>query len=305
MTVQNESESMRKWPRAQKSPYKILSYSIKHDHDVKFFLNSYRDLLQRAIDAIWDHIQWTKRGRRLIPVIPKSNGFKRELRNKLLYDWNYASHYVDSAVKVAYSIISSWRRNYVKGKGHRSKPAVKRSFVRVKETLYVYKNEKIRITVKPRELYLEFDISKAWFMRRVEGCDLGELILKEDELIITFRVPLSDRERTEYIGWDLNMHSLDGFSPKYGWIKIDLSKLYHIHRVHEVKRRKTQRRAVKKPSLKHVVSRHGEREINRARDFVHKLTTQLARSFPNAVHGFEDLDKRLPRTGARAVICSR
>jgi len=273
MTVHDESKSMRRWPRAQGSSYKILSYSMKHKYDVKFFLDSYRDLLQKAIDAIWDNIQWIERRRRLLPMIPKSNEFKRDLRDKLLVDWNYASHYVDSAMKVAYSIISSWKRNYVKGRRRRDKPAVKRSFVRVKETLYVYKNGKIRITVKPRELYLEFDISKTWFMRRVEGCDLGELILKEDELIITFRVPLSDREETEYIGWDLNMHSLDGFSPKYGWIKIDLSRLYHIHRVHEVKRRKTQRRAVKKPSLKHVVSRHGEREINRARDFVHKLTT--------------------------------
>jgi len=39
------------------------------------------------------------------------------------------------------------------------------------------------------------------------------------------------------------------------------------------------------------VSRHGERERNRAKDFIHKLTTMLMRLFPDIVHGFEDLNK--------------
>jgi len=49
--------------------------------------------------------------------------------------------------------------------------------------------------------------------------------------------------------------------------------------------------ASRKISVKERVSRQGERERNRARDYIHKLTTELARAFPNAVHGFEDLDK--------------
>ncbi|OYT26517.1 MAG: transposase, partial [Thermofilum sp. ex4484_82] len=85
---------------------------------------------------------------------------------------------------------------------------------------------------------------------------------------------------------------MDGFSPKHGWIKIDLRYLYHVHRTHEIKRKRAQSKASKKPSLKHIVSKHGERERNRARDFIHKLTTQLAKVFPNAEHGFEDLEKQ-------------
>ncbi|RLE73519.1 MAG: transposase [Thermoprotei archaeon] len=228
--------------------------------------------------------------KRLIPVIPKSREFKRNLRNEL--DWCYAAHYVDSAIKTAYSILNSWRRNYLKGRRKRNKPRIKRKFARIKETLYVFRDEKIRITVKPREMYLEFDLSKTWFKKRVKGWDLGELILKENKLILTFRKPLEKERVTEYIGWDLNKYSLDGFSPKYGWIRVDLKKLYHIHRVHEIKRKKAQSRASKKPSLKPVVSKHGLRERNRARDFVHKLTTHLVRVFPKAIHGFEDLDKQ-------------
>ena len=296
----------------QRNSYKILSYKIKHNYDIGEFLSSYRYLLQRAINIIWDNINWIERKRRnyytvrqgkkrrkkccyvkrLIPTIPKSREFKRNLRNELLRNWSYASHYVDSAIKVAYSTMNSWKKNYLKGKRKRNKPIVKRKFIRVKGTLYIYRNGKIRITVKPRKLYLEFDLSNAWFRKRVDGCDLGELILKESELIITFRRELLEKNPFERISWDLNKCSMDGFSPKYGWIKIDLKYLYHIHRVHEIKRKKVQSIASKKHSLKSLVSRHGKREKNRVKDFIHKLTTQLAKIFPNVEHGFEDLEKQ-------------
>jgi len=296
----------------QNDSYVTLSYKIKHNHNIRDFLVGYKHLLQTTIDIIWDNIKWAERKqrnfyvikqgkrnmrryyyvKRLIPIIPKSREFKRELRNSLLGNWSFASHYVDSAIKTAYSIINSWRKNYLKGRRKKRKPEVKRYFVRVKETLYAYRNGKIKITIKPRELYLEFDLSKAWFKRRVEGCGLGELILKENELVITFRKPIKERKVVECIGWDLNKYSLDGYSPRYGWIKISLEELYHIHRVHEIKRKKAQSIASRKHSVKPIVSKHGKRERNRSKDFIHKLTTQLTRTFPNAIHGFENLEKQ-------------
>lgn len=122
---------------------------------------------------------------------------------------------------------------------------------------------------------------------------MGELILNEKYLTITFRY----RERREdpkakgYIAWDCNEKSLDGFSPKLGWVKIDLTGLFHIHRVYELKRRRLQKKASKKTSLKRILTKHSEREKNRTRDFAHKLTTFLAEEFKGYVHGFERLKK--------------
>jgi len=149
----------------QRSSYRIVSYKVKHSYNVNDFLINYRHILQKAIDIIWGNIEWIRKGKRLIPVIPKSREFKRSLRNYLLQNWNYASHYVDSAIKTAYSIINSWRRNYLRGRRKRNKPIIKRKFVRVKETLYVYRNDKIRITVKPREVYLEFLICQKFGLK--------------------------------------------------------------------------------------------------------------------------------------------
>lgn len=41
-----------------------------------------------------------------------------------------SKHYVDSAIKQAYSIMKSWKRNYVKGNRKREKPVIKHKFIR-------------------------------------------------------------------------------------------------------------------------------------------------------------------------------
>jgi len=265
---------------------------VKHSYDVRDFLNSYRFILQKAVDIIWENIEWRRKGKRLIPIIPKSKEFKRSLRSRLLREWEYAAHYVDSAIKTAYSIINSWRKNYIKGRRKRKKPVVKRKFARVKETLYVYRNGKIRVTIEPRRQYLEFDISRSWFRKRVEGFDLGELILKENELIITFRKRDGDSTLPKKIAWDLNLLSMDGFCDR-GWIRVDLKPLYTLHVTYENIRRRIQKLAKKKPKTSRgLMKKYSERHRNRVRDFLHKLTTKLAREFKDYEHGFEDLNKQ-------------
>jgi putative transposase len=193
------------------------------------------------------------------------------LRSILLKDWVYSKHYVDSAIKQAYSIIKSWRRSYIKGERTRAKPIVRKRFVRIKETLYSFKNGKIKVSIKPYKEYLEFDVSKAWFLSRAKG-EMGELILNEKYLTITFRFKRRKNETAGRIAWDCNEKSLDGFSPEIGWLRIDLTRLFHIHRVYEIKRGRIQRKASKKPSLRNVLEKYSKREKDRAKDFIHKLS---------------------------------
>jgi putative transposase len=285
------------------SSYQVRAYNVRHKYDVSEFLEAYRRLLQKAVDEIWAEIRWIekydKKGRkRLIPVIPKGNNFKNHYLRKLLMEgWSYSKHYVDSAIKQAYSMLKSWRRSYLKGERHREKPVVRKRFVRIKETLYTYKDGRIKVSVKPHEEYLVFDISRAWFLKRAKG-ELGELILSEKYLTVTFRFKREEEVKGK-IAWDCNEKSLDGFSPSMGWIRIDLTKLFHIHRVYEVKRKRLQRRASKKPSLRRVLAKYSKREKNRARDFVHKLTTFMSRKFKGYIHGFEDLRKERMLNGSK------
>ncbi len=109
---------------------------------------------------------------------------------------------------------------------------------------------------------------------------------------MTFRYEEEEGEPVEKIAWDSNERSLDGFNPKLGWIRIDLTKLFHIHRVYELKRKRLQSLASKKPSLRKTLAKYSRRERNMAKDLLHKSTTILAREFKGYVHGFEDLEKR-------------
>jgi len=115
----------------------VLTYAIQHEWNVHDLLREYQKLVQRAIDEIWDNTFWKeknvkhRKATRLIPYFPKSNEFKRKLRNKLLDGWHFAKHYVDSAMKTAYSILKSRRQNYMRGKRRKKKHVVKRKFVRV------------------------------------------------------------------------------------------------------------------------------------------------------------------------------
>jgi len=287
-----------------RSLYQVRAYNIKHGYNVNVFLEAYRLMLQKAIDEIWIRIKWiekhNKKGRkRLLPLIPKENSFKHHyLRSILLEDWVYSKHYVDSAIKQAYSIIKSWRRSYIKGERRRVKPIVRKRFVRIKETLYSFKNGKIKVSIKPYKEYLEFDVSKAWFLSRAKG-EMGELILNEKYLTITFRFKRRKNETAGRIAWDCNEKSLDGFSPEIGWLRIDLTKLFHIHRVYEIKRGRIQQKASKKPSLRNVLEKYSKREKDRAKDFIHKLTTSITRKFKGYIHGFENLRKDKMLNGLR------
>jgi len=74
-----------------------------------------------------------------------------------------------------------------------------------------------------------------------------------------------------------NEKSLDGFSSETGWTKIDLTRLFHIHRVYEMKRGRIQQKASKKPLPRKILAKYSKREKDRAKDFIHKLTTSIAR----------------------------
>jgi len=289
--------------KASGSSYQVRGYNIRHGYNVNGFLEAYRRLLQKAVDEIWAEIRWIEKygkGRkRLIPIILKDNSFKNYyLRSLLMEGWSYSKHYVDSAIKQAYSMLKSWRRSYLKGERRREKPVVRRRFVRVKETLYKFKDGKIKVSIRPHEEYLKFDVSKAWFLSRAKG-ELGELILGEKHLTVTFSFKADEGEVKGKIAWDCNEKSLDGFSPNTGWIRVDLTKLFHIHRVYETKRKRLQQKASKKPSLRKVLAKYSDREKNRARGFVHKLTTFMSRKFKGYIHGFENLRKEGMLNGSK------
>jgi putative transposase len=276
-------------------------YSIPvSDPRVSELITWYLGTLQRAIDIIWENIEWRYRFPRIkrkkqvlivpskfkAPELPKSKSFKKKLRDELLLDCPYAKHWVDAVIRTAYSIMESWRKRYIKGRARKVKPRVGKRFARCKITLMRvdYGEKRIRITVKPGE-YIEVSWSGRWFTRRVEGWRVGEVVLKDDRVLIPFK---STRviEVRDTAAWDSNELSLDGFSPRKDFIRVDLKPLQSMKITYERKKRVAQSKGLKDIYEKYVV-----RERNRERDFINKLASGLTRLLPNTIHVFEDLDK--------------
>ena len=106
----------------------LRSYTLQHEcgDELEPLLRAYRDAVNQTLEELWDNIEWEKRkvnGKKQWRLLPKykvdvhSGKYKRKLRESLLQEWPYAAHWVDSAIKTAYSIFKTWRKNYVTGGG--------------------------------------------------------------------------------------------------------------------------------------------------------------------------------------------
>ena len=199
----------------------VRSYSVPiRDDKVSKLITWYIRALQNAIDMIWDNIEWrycfpkiARKGKKLVvirglkmhvPIILRDRAFKKRLREELMKDNPYAAHWVDSAIRTAYSIMESWRKRYLKGSARKIKPRIRRRFARCKTTLMKidYEARTIRITLKQGE-YLSISWKSTWFEHRVRGWAVGEAIIFDDRVVIPFKGSKQIYVR-RVIGWDSN-----------------------------------------------------------------------------------------------------
>jgi len=287
----------------------LRSYSLQHEcgEELEPLLRAYRDAVNQILGELWGNIEWEKRkvnGKRQWRLLPKykvdihSGEYKKKLRDSLLQEWPYAAHWVDSAIKTAYSILKSWRKNYVKGDRKRRRPTAKRLFARAKQTLIKLKGEKLRVTVKPGE-HVYLDLSKRYFPLpgEVSSAGLGEPVITPEKVHLPVHYGDGNQGGKPAVAWDFNLLSLDGYSPETGWIRIDTKKLASVHTSSFEKRRSVQRKASRSKKAKRVLSKYSNRERNRARK--HQLEiARVIQSLCGSV-GLEELEKQGMYTRSR------
>jgi len=280
----------------------LKSYSLRHERGEELFplLKAYRDAVNRVLEELWNNIEWEKRkvkGKKQWRLLPKykadihSGEYKKKLRESLLVDWPYAAHWVDSAIKTAYSILKSWRKNYVKGERKRRRSTVKRLFVRAKQTLIKLEGERLRVTIKPGE-HVYLDLSKRYFPLpgEVSSSGLGEPVITPEKIHLPVHYEDGNQGGKPAVAWDFNLLSLDGYSPETGWVRIDTSKLASVLIASFEKRRSVQRKASRSKKAKRVLSKYSRRERNRARK--HQLEIARVIQSVAGVVGLEELKKQ-------------
>jgi len=280
----------------------LKSYSLRHERGEELFplLKAYRDAVNRVLEELWNNIEWEKRkvkGKKQWRLLPKykvdihSGKYKKKLRDSLLQEWPYAAHWVDSAIKTAYSILKSWRKNYVKGERKRRRPTAKRLFVRAKQTLIKLEGERLRVTIKPGE-HVYLDLSKRYFPLpgEVSSSGLGEPVITPEKIHLPVHYEDDTQSGKPAVAWDFNLLSLDGYSPETGWVRIDTKKLASVHIASFEKRRSVQRKASRSKKARRVLSKYSRRERNRARK--HQLEIARVIQSVAGVVGLEELKKQ-------------
>ena len=284
----------------------------------------YKCKLQKTINRLWGSIYWDEScDYPLLPLairdIPSErelefchdakglrefireqrNEEARELRRWLRKQWHhYHAHYVDCILKDARAILLSWYENYVDGRRTRKCPWVRSTWVRVKSTQYTIYGNKIRITIVPRKKYLEFGIPEnAWFLPRVQGWRLGELILRPNEVILTYSKPKESLKPRAYISIDVNKDTIDILivtRHKALWIRIDWQKLIELNKLYQDMKSNIQSKLNHcRPKMRKLLKRYSKRRSDHTRDLLHKLAkfiAELARKL-KALVIVEDLEK--------------
>jgi putative transposase len=287
----------------------LKTYSLYHNKEKELLdlLYAYRQVLNQILRDIHTTIHWKaqpikgKKQQRLLPTYRKDTQFRRELRNHYLAAWEFSAHWVDSALKTAYAIMDSWKRNYLKGQRSRNCPQTKRLFARIKQTLLRLDGDTLRISVKPRR-FVEISLSKRYFKlpKTMSATALGEPIITPDTIHLPIHLPLpahrspekkpEPEKRTRKMAWDSNMSSLDGFSPATGWVKIDTRPLATVHIAAFEKRRNVQRKVSHSKKAGRVLQKYRRREGHRAKK--HQLEITRAIKPLAEIHGFEKLHKQ-------------
>ncbi|MEM3891729.1 MAG: transposase [Nitrososphaerales archaeon] len=235
----------------------------------KDLIEEYFKVKQKALDAVFSHVKISKKAH-----LEFDRENRKELRDGLLREWGYSKHYVDSAVNSVIGLVKGWITLYNKGKA-KSRPEITRKTVYIKNTLLSFRNGILKISIEPNKRYLEVDLTKHPWVRG-DFDRIGGLILTEKELIVAVKKSVKPKA-DNWASFDVNLTNVTAFID--GEIKrYDLRELYHIHRVYEVKRQRIQKTSKIKPlTSKKLLEKYSGRERNRAKDFMHKLTTQIAR----------------------------
>jgi putative transposase len=210
----------------------------------------------------------------------------------------YAKHHVNPVCRTAVALLRSYRKKHRK----LAVPEVSRLAMRIDSELFrVNENDgdgtaTVRVTLKPFTYdYITFTPTHKRWSEYSSAGKVCELLLTESKLCMTFimgadgRKPLGRR----LAGSDLNFHSMD--SSALSSDRLESPHIESLNRIVQVqndfsRRRRRLQLHVKNPEKRaRKLSETKDRQRNRVKDALHKLSTRIVRENPDTSFIFEDL----------------
>ncbi|RLE97622.1 MAG: transposase, partial [Thermoprotei archaeon] len=195
----------------------VLSVAFKYEADARArkLLEDFRDMVNFCIErALEAKVTSYARLRKLIYA---------EFRAR----WpGYASHWCHSAVRVATSMLKSWRKRCRRGEADPGRPPrARKLFMRLDDHVARFRGDRVVITVEPRR-YLVLRLTLGEYQRRfVEAwrrgeLRVGEIVVNEKYVLVPFRKTVDLTNPREWIALDVNETNVTGVSSNphvYRW----------------------------------------------------------------------------------------
>ena len=217
---------------SSESVIKAYSMPIHPDEFLLKFIEDYHELAKTVLEEILNAERFTKVER-------------KQLRDKLLEEWEYASHYIDSAINQMLGLVDSYRKKLRRGK-RASKPRLGKKFVYVKSTLITLKGSILTVRIIAGKYYLRINLEDYPYIRPLleevlEGkAKLAGLFLFPDRIVLNFKKSVEYFEPVDWMSIDVNLTNVTVLAGLTVY-RFDTRELYHIHRAYELKRRRIQR----------------------------------------------------------------
>ncbi|MCD6356990.1 MAG: transposase [Thermoproteales archaeon] len=248
----------------------VLSVAFKYEADARArkLLEDFRDMVNFCIErALEAKVTSYARLRKLVYA---------EFRAR----WpGYASHWCHSAVRVATSMLKSWRKRCRRGEADPGRPPrARKLFMRLDDHVARFRGDRVVITVEPRR-YLVLRLTLGEYQRRfVEAwrrgeLRVGEIVVNEKYVLVPFRKTVDLTNPREWIALDVNETNVTGVSSNphvYRWDLSDLRRIYWTY--HEIRRR-IQR--IKGRRKRRLLEKYSRRLRNRTRDLLHKISRRI------------------------------
>lgn len=199
---------------------------------------------------------------------------KLALRN-LVYDSfknGYNTSFINMAVFKAHAILKNYRRT-IKKRGHCNKPYIKKRFIIVDSCSVILTGQYIHFSTKPRQFTAiklnEYALSKL----SQDTVKIGNLIIRENEVIIPYTVPAGQKKANGHIGIDMNFENITSYDTDENPKVEDISKITdYKQKVRETMSHFTRNDRRIQQKLK---SKYGKKQRDKEHNFFHSLANKV------------------------------
>ncbi len=194
-------------PRGNNLPVK--AYLIPFDGFPDSFVEDYNRVKRRTLHYILSKVVYLDDK----AILKIKYSVVKELRDNILSEWSWSTHYIDSVINQVYSTVRSWIKKYNSGKAYKL-PEIKNRAVYIKNTLFTVRDNIIRISLIPIQQYLEVNLNNYRYIPR-DYTGIGGLIYipEKKRLVINLKRDAVETKPLKYIGIDVNLTNITIYIP--------------------------------------------------------------------------------------------